>query len=57
LIGPNGAGKTTLFNFISRLLPATSGRILLDGDDVTQLAPHHLASRNRSYVPRRAATR
>ncbi|MEQ9516960.1 ABC transporter ATP-binding protein [Roseitalea porphyridii] len=42
LIGPNGAGKTTLFNIIAGNLKPTSGRILLDGDDVTGLAPHEL---------------
>lgn len=35
LIGPNGAGKTTLFNTISGLAPASAGRIILDGEDVT----------------------
>ena len=35
IIGPNGAGKTTLFNVITGILPATSGRVLLFGQDVT----------------------
>ena len=35
IIGPNGAGKTTLFNVITGMLPATSGRVLLFGQDVT----------------------
>ena len=35
LIGPNGAGKTTLFNLIAGFFPPTSGRILLDGREVT----------------------
>ena len=39
VIGPNGAGKTTLFNLISGLLRPTSGRIELDGADVTSQAP------------------
>jgi len=42
LIGPNGAGKTTLFNVIAGLYPPTSGRVLLDGEDISGLAPHEL---------------
>jgi len=42
LIGPNGAGKTTLFNVIAGLYTPTSGRVLLDGRDITGLKPHEL---------------
>lgn len=42
LIGPNGAGKTTLFNVIAGVYKPSSGRVLLDGDDITGLAPHEL---------------
>ncbi len=42
LIGPNGAGKSTLFNVIAGVLPPTSGRVTMDGEDITGLAPHDL---------------
>jgi branched-chain amino acid transport system ATP-binding protein len=43
LIGPNGAGKTTLINLLTGVLAPTSGRILLDGEDITRLASHRRA--------------
>ncbi|HXX85539.1 MAG TPA: ABC transporter ATP-binding protein [Casimicrobiaceae bacterium] len=36
IVGPNGAGKTTYFNLISGQLPASAGRVLLYGEDVTR---------------------
>jgi branched-chain amino acid transport system ATP-binding protein len=45
LIGPNGAGKTTLINLLTGVLDPSAGRILLDGDDITTLAPHQRVRR------------
>jgi branched-chain amino acid transport system ATP-binding protein len=40
VIGPNGAGKTTFFNLISGFFPPTSGRILFQGQDITEMPEH-----------------
>jgi branched-chain amino acid transport system ATP-binding protein len=45
LIGPNGAGKTTLFHLLTRFLQPTSGTIVFDGQDITRLRAHEIASR------------
>ena len=50
-MGHNGAGKTTLLRAAVGLLPVRSGRILLDGEDVTGLAPHKRVRRGLAYVP------
>jgi branched-chain amino acid transport system ATP-binding protein len=42
IIGPNGAGKSTLFNLISGRFPVSAGRIFLNGEDITGLAPHQV---------------
>jgi branched-chain amino acid transport system ATP-binding protein len=44
LIGPNGAGKTTFFNMLTGMYPATSGRVVFDGTDVTAKPPHAITS-------------
>jgi ABC-2 type transport system ATP-binding protein len=49
LLGPNGAGKTTLMRIVAGLLEPTAGRVILDGEDVTE-APQKVWSR-LGYLP------
>jgi osmoprotectant transport system ATP-binding protein len=49
LVGPSGCGKTTILRMINRLIEPTSGRILLDGEDVTHANPVQLR-RRMGYV-------
>jgi branched-chain amino acid transport system ATP-binding protein len=48
VIGPNGAGKTTLFNMISGVYMPKSGKVRLNGEEVTGFSPHLLARRGMS---------
>ena len=59
IVGPNGAGKTTLINAIAGLHPAKSGRIVMDGIDMTSLPSHRYCSAGIAIVPegRRLFTR
>lgn len=43
LIGPNGAGKTTVFNLLTGIFPATGGRVLIRGQDITGCGPDRIA--------------
>ena len=45
LIGPNGAGKTTLFNVITGIYRPTTGKIIFNGEDITNLKPHEVISK------------
>lgn len=57
LIGPNGSGKSTIFNLINNILSLDLGRILFDGQDITNLAPYKIASKgiSRMYQQTRLA--
>ncbi len=45
IIGPNGAGKSTLFHLVSGRFPVSSGQVLVNGEDVTGLAPFQINRR------------
>ena len=51
LLGTNGAGKSSLFNVVSGLLKPRGGRVIFDGEDITQLAPEKIAERGLCLMP------
>ncbi|HSZ11706.1 MAG TPA: LPS export ABC transporter ATP-binding protein [Rhizomicrobium sp.] len=55
LLGPNGAGKTTCFYMISGLVPADTGKIEVDGHDVTRLPMYRRARLGIGYLPQEAS--
>jgi lipopolysaccharide export system ATP-binding protein len=55
LLGPNGAGKTTSFYMIVGLITPDSGRVLLDGKDITPLEMYKRAHEGISYRPQEAS--
>ncbi|MEM8620646.1 MAG: ABC transporter ATP-binding protein [Actinomycetota bacterium] len=59
LIGPNGAGKTTFFNLLTGFDRPDSGSVYLNGESITRVAPHRLASRGmvRTFQLTKALTR
>ena len=55
LLGPNGAGKTTCFYMITGLVPVDSGRIGLDGHDITRVPMYRRARLGIGYLPQEAS--
>jgi lipopolysaccharide export system ATP-binding protein len=55
LLGPNGAGKTTVFYMITGLIAADSGRISLDGVDITHLPMYRRARLGIGYLPQESS--
>ncbi len=55
LLGPNGAGKTTVFYMITGLVPADSGHITIDGQNVTKLPMYRRARLGIGYLPQEAS--
>src|SRR3954449_8079740 len=51
LLGPNGAGKTTCFYSVMGLVKPDSGRIFLDGEDITELPMYRRAILGLGYLP------
>ena len=51
LIGRNGAGKTTTLRTLMGLVSATTGTVVIDGEDETRLAPHHRTRHGIGYAP------
>lgn len=50
LIGPNGAGKTTFVGLVCGRIPASAGRVLFGGEDVTDLPAHRRIARGMAYT-------
>ena len=55
LLGPNGAGKTTSFYMIVGSITPDSGKVLLDGEEITTLAMYQRARQGISYLPQEAS--
>jgi len=55
LLGPNGAGKTTSFYMIVGLVPATRGKVFLNGADITEVAMYKRARMGVGYLPQEAS--
>ncbi|MEO3470740.1 ATP-binding cassette domain-containing protein [Roseomonas sp. CAU 1739] len=51
LIGRNGAGKTTTLRALMGLVAASTGKVMIDGEDETRLPPHHRPRHGIGYAP------
>jgi branched-chain amino acid transport system ATP-binding protein len=51
IIGSNGAGKSTILKAVMGIIPAKSGKILVDGDRIDGLSPDRVVDRGVAYVP------
>ncbi|MCL5959048.1 MAG: ABC transporter ATP-binding protein [Chloroflexi bacterium] len=51
ILGANGAGKTTFLRTICGLLPATGGKVVFDGQDITRVPAHRIVERGLTMVP------
>jgi branched-chain amino acid transport system ATP-binding protein len=51
VLGPNGAGKTTLLRVATGLVKASSGQVLLSGEDITRLSAHAIARKGFFHIP------
>jgi len=55
LLGPNGAGKTTTFYMICGIVEPSSGKVLLDGEDITKLSLSQRAKLGIGYLPQESS--
>ena len=51
IVGPNGAGKSTAMKAVFGMLNVRSGRVVLDGEDITQLSPQDRVAKGMGFVP------
>ena len=56
LLGANGAGKSTLGRALAGLVPAASGRIVFDGQDITRWPAHRRRRAGLAYIPEGAGS-
>lgn len=51
ILGPNGAGKSSFIKAIAGLVPVSGGKVVLDGRDITSVAPHSMVRLGLAFVP------